>query len=647
MSTPQSAPGSRRAGEKERRRHLRITPMDIIAVSFDGDNGGLLLEVGENGALVQAVRPLLAGGECRVCFDLPGGPRVDTSCRVTWADPHGRAGLRFVLAAAYQKQVQKWLEKQQQRSEVVEEPLREMPPIWAMVSAEQAAEEALEAAPEPAPAEAEPEPDPLQMLAALPPLIAQQQLDADAALQVICEEVRALTRAQGAAIALRGREGMLCRASTGMAPEVGAPVHAESGLSGLCLRTGQLIHCADTESDVRVNREACRELNLRAVVVTPVSNTEGVQGVLEVFSSQAHAFTEQDLEILRRAARLIAGLAPEAALPVASEEAAPAPATKEEPAPLAPEPQVVISLPAEKITLPPPPSPQVAMASPPPAAERSQPAVRRPSPAFPLRAPTLQTLQPKPAPAPRNTPFLAALAALLVVASALFLWVHEETTLRHWLASPDAGAAPAWQTSPAPLELAAEEPEPQELPPVNAALRPAPPATAPARTQQAPPTAVFRPAESRPAEALAPVTSPSVPVRPLATVVDPAPEEGAAPPPATVSGEQASVPALVQPSPTVPALPAPTAPRVTPAELRRRVQPVYPAAARAANIQGTVVLEVTIGRDGGVRQTRQVSGHPMLLQAALDAVRRWQYEPATLNGQPVESTARVTIHFTR
>lgn len=73
--------------------------------------------------------------------------------------------------------------------------------------------------------------------------------------------------------------------------------------------------------------------------------------------------------------------------------------------------------------------------------------------------------------------------------------------------------------------------------------------------------------------------------------------------------------------------------------------PPYPAVARQARIQGSVVLQAVIGKDGKVKALRALSGHPMLLPAALDAVKQWRYQPYYLNGDPVEVDTQVTLNF--
>ena len=63
------------------------------------------------------------------------------------------------------------------------------------------------------------------------------------------------------------------------------------------------------------------------------------------------------------------------------------------------------------------------------------------------------------------------------------------------------------------------------------------------------------------------------------------------------------------------------------------------------NVQGVVLLEVTIGMDGSVQNLRAISGHPLLMQAAMDAVSQWLYKPYLLNGLPVSVIATVAVEF--
>jgi periplasmic protein TonB len=81
------------------------------------------------------------------------------------------------------------------------------------------------------------------------------------------------------------------------------------------------------------------------------------------------------------------------------------------------------------------------------------------------------------------------------------------------------------------------------------------------------------------------------------------------------------------------------------AKLVNRVQPVYPPLARQTRISGTVKLHAIIGKDGMVQQLQVVSGHPLLVQSALDAVKQWRYQPTLLNGEPVEVDTEIDVIF--
>src|SRR6201993_3681296 len=80
--------------------------------------------------------------------------------------------------------------------------------------------------------------------------------------------------------------------------------------------------------------------------------------------------------------------------------------------------------------------------------------------------------------------------------------------------------------------------------------------------------------------------------------------------------------------------------------LVRRVNPTYPPLARQARIQGTVILQAEISKNGDIENLRLVSGHPMLAPAAIDAVKQWKYRPYILNGEPVEVETQVQVNFT-
>jgi hypothetical protein len=132
--------------------------------------------------------------------------------------------------------------------------------------------------------------------------------DLDAALQLLAERAQYITGATAAAIALRRGEhnDMLCRASAGSnAPELGALLSMEYGLSGECVRTRQTLRCDDATRDARVNREGCRQLGIASVVVMPIVSEEQVLGVFELFSGKPHAFDERDISALHRLSEMV------------------------------------------------------------------------------------------------------------------------------------------------------------------------------------------------------------------------------------------------------------------------------------------------------------------------------------------------------
>jgi len=75
-------------------------------------------------------------------------------------------------------------------------------------------------------------------------------------------------------------------------------------------------------------------------------------------------------------------------------------------------------------------------------------------------------------------------------------------------------------------------------------------------------------------------------------------------------------------------------------------KPVYPPLAKQARIQGTVRFTAIIGRDGTIQNLTVVSGHPLLVQAATEAVKQWRYKPTLLNGEPVEVVTQIDVNFT-
>jgi protein TonB len=122
-----------------------------------------------------------------------------------------------------------------------------------------------------------------------------------------------------------------------------------------------------------------------------------------------------------------------------------------------------------------------------------------------------------------------------------------------------------------------------------------------------------------------------------------------------IGGIIGAVPSAAPPPPPPPKKeePKPVTPQrirvggnVSAANLIRRVTPVYPQLAKQARIQGTVRFTAIIGKDGTIQNLQLVSGHPLLVASAQDAVKQWVYRPTLLNGEPVEVVTQIDVNFT-
>ena len=114
--------------------------------------------------------------------------------------------------------------------------------------------------------------------------------------------------------------------------------------------------------------------------------------------------------------------------------------------------------------------------------------------------------------------------------------------------------------------------------------------------------------------------------------------------PAQKSAEPAN-PSALDSTPPVPPEKGHFGGRVEPASIIKQVNPKYPAAAKRAKICGIVTLHATIAKDGSVHDLSYVSGPPMLMKAALDAVGQWRYSTTLLEGRPVEVDITINVDF--
>ena len=283
------------SGTHDRRVAMRQNVVDshLVTVDLAFQSGALVLDLSEQGMGVQALSSAPMGATTSLQFELPEtGGRVDAVGSIAWTDSSGRLGIRFEeIAELGRVHLAQWLSRD--RRPAVAPGLNAALPAW-------------------------PAPYTRDEIAALRRDLTTDKLEGDAALALVVERVRNVTRATGAAIALEDGVIVVCRASSGNAPAIGARLDPNSGLSGESIRTGEIVRCLDTETDPRAERLVCRKLELRSMVIVPVRVQGRPAGVLEAFSSRAHAFQSSDVLLLRRVADLVAGIAVRQPEPAAS-----------------------------------------------------------------------------------------------------------------------------------------------------------------------------------------------------------------------------------------------------------------------------------------------------------------------------------------
>ncbi len=436
----------------------------------------------------------------------------------------------------------------------------------------------------------------------------------DAFLDQIVKHARAFTGSNGAAIALRHGTVILCRARCGeTSPPLGARLDADFGISGECLRTGKALRCEDSERDLRLDPEVCRQLGLRSIAVVPIFESTTVAGILEVFASRPHAFDDRHLEILQRLAELVTTVNGRV--------------TQENPDTIS---EGILEARREaRQEIP------VAEVNP----------YTSPSPGERLRNWTAPIASRR---------YYAAAIALVALAGVLTilggkLWHRTETT-----AVLSTKILPMTETVPA----SAATMEAQR------------------RLNIAEPRAVGRNVTSRPAAFPSPTDhSSKKEAEKIAKVAlvqrmsgeDEIKDTIVAPPLSNQTRDRvANAPEPLAPIPVIGStggfgkdadvvdnalsvhanLPLMASQGVSGGTLVRQVQPIYPPQARSARLQGTVVLQVVIDEVGEVRNLKTVSGDAVFAQAAIDAVRQWRYQPYRLNGQPIKMSTHITVIFT-
>ncbi len=125
-------------------------------------------------------------------------------------------------------------------------------------------------------------------------------LDLAPAIDIITDRAQVMTRATGAAIALNRGRDIVCRARAGRtAPDLGVRLQTESGISGHCVRTGEILLCHDTESSPHVDPSISRRLGVRSILVSPIRYFQRTLGIFEVLSASPYAFDQRDVATLQ------------------------------------------------------------------------------------------------------------------------------------------------------------------------------------------------------------------------------------------------------------------------------------------------------------------------------------------------------------
>ncbi|GAB6038480.1 hypothetical protein JCM15519_30390 [Fundidesulfovibrio butyratiphilus] len=149
--------------------------------------------------------------------------------------------------------------------------------------------------------------DTLLRIIAIQTRIVQLGLDLGGVMAFVAEELLELTEADGAIVELAEDDEVVYRAVSGMAKDLlGLRLKRAASLSGLCIESGKILVCRDSETDPRVDKIACRRVGLRSMVVTPLVHEEAAVGVVKIASAEPNFFTDRHVEILKMTSGLIA-----------------------------------------------------------------------------------------------------------------------------------------------------------------------------------------------------------------------------------------------------------------------------------------------------------------------------------------------------
>src|ERR1700676_793105 len=304
----------------ERRRCLRQSMHAPAFASFDGVSGGMILDLSEEGLSMQTGSRLHGQWlerERRVRLEVDLSEptaHLETTGYIAWADALGRAGVRFTdLPEEARLRLNEWLTiNASAPSTIAPKVLVGRGMGWPAASRVDGNKDrrpmaiSLEA-------EADTGGIGLRRNGGGYPASATVQYefsslgtDLTAALRLIGERARSLTRGTSAAIALVHKGAVICRASVGdSAPALGTRLDVNSGLSGECFREGRTLRCDDAESDPRVDLESCRRLGVRSILAAPVRYERDTVGLLMVFAAAPFNFDEGDVAVVESLAHTV------------------------------------------------------------------------------------------------------------------------------------------------------------------------------------------------------------------------------------------------------------------------------------------------------------------------------------------------------
>lgn len=485
-------------------------------------------------------------------------------------------------------------------------------------------------------------------------------------LAVVAQRAQAFTNASGVAIALSEGNAaeIVCRARSGAsAPDVGATLRVEGTFTGLCIQSGKELRCDDCETDTRVDTAAIRALGIRSMVVTPVREDNRVVGVLAAFAPTPHAFTITHVAVLKTMADQISALLQKERRAREenphSEEPRPAPpAITAKPviaAAPAPAPPAVVIKPSTS-------APRAAA----PAVARVEPIKSMPLEVVPLATPPTKKEEKRADVAPKASfgtfdavasedkkpgnrfMMIGVVAVLVIAAGATFAFLKMQKPgakapqQTQEAANVPAPIPPAGNTQPGSPNAQPATPAPTSAKPVAEIETKKPVVKAVSEKNSAP---AEKPAPAEKTTAVATLNASGTSRIAQDTSAQPVPEIA---PSFNVGGSNSSAPLSNLARPVASSTPSAAAieqSQLEPLQLIKTVPLVYPANARIRNVTGMVVIEVKVGKDGKVSNPRFISGPLVFHDAAFDAVLRYQFKPAKLNGQPIDQTTQVRLNF--